>query len=234
MLSIVIPVYNEAENILNLLNEISRNIKFKKEILIIYDFDEDNTIPIIESNYDTYKDLNILLVKNDIRPGVLNALKKGFFCARGKYILVLMGDLSDDLSIVEKMIAKMDEGYDIVCGSRYMKGGKQTGGGIFKKNLSKIAGRSLHLFSRIPTRDVTNNFKIYRKSMLNKIDIKSIGGFEIAMEVTIKAFKLGCRITELPSTWVDRAKGKTNFKIWKWLPHYLKWYIYCIFKFSSN
>ena len=79
MLSIVIPVYNEAENILNLLNEISRNIKFKKEILIIYDFDEDNTIPIIKSNYDTCKDLNILLIKNDIRPGVVNALKKGFF-----------------------------------------------------------------------------------------------------------------------------------------------------------
>jgi len=234
MISIVIPVYNEADNILEQLEQIKKNVSFIKEVLIIYDFDEDNTIPIIKNNYSNFKDLNISMIKNDISPGVVNALKKGFSVTKGNYILVLMADLSDDLSIVDKMIKKMDEGYDIVCGSRYMRGGKQIGGGVFKKTLSSIAGKSLHFLARIPTNDVTNNFKVYRKSMLDKINIESTGGFEIAMEITVKAFKKGCRITEIPSTWIDRTSGQSNFKIWKWTPHYLKWYFHCMFSFNNN
>lgn len=234
MISIVIPVYNEADNILEQLERIKKNISFIEEVLIIYDFDEDSTLPVIKDNYSTFKSLNISMVKNDINPGVVNALKKGFSIARGKYILVLMADLSDDLSIVDKMIKKMSEGYDIVCGSRYMRGGKQMGGGILKKTLSSIAGRSLHLLAGISTNDVTNNFKIYRKTMLDQIIIESTGGFEIAMEITVKAFRKDFRITEIPSTWIDRTSGKSNFKIWKWVPHYLKWYFYCIFNFRIN
>lgn len=230
MLSIIVPVYNEADNIINLLNHINKYIKSKKEVLIVYDFDEDSTIPIVRQNLNYFSGLNIRIIKNNIGPGVVNALKKGFRCAKGDYLLVLMADLSDDLSITQKMIDKMDNGYDIVCGSRYMKGGNQMGGGFFKKNLSKIAGKSLYIFTRIPTHDVTNNFKMYRKSILHNIEIKSIGGFEVAMEVTVKAYKKGYKITELPSIWYDRTSGKSNFKIWRWLPHYLKWYFYCIFK----
>ncbi len=231
MLSIIVPVYNEAENILNLLKQIKENIKNIGEVLIIYDFDEDNTIPIIKKNYSIFNDLNILIIKNDFGPGVVNALKKGFKSAKEKYILILMADLSDDLSIVNNMVEKMDEGFDIVCGSRYMKGGKHIGGGIFKKTLSKIAGKSLRILGRIPTHDVTNSFKLYRRSILDRITIKSSGGFEIGMEITVKSFKLVYKITEIPSVWRDREKGKSNFKIWKWMPHYLKWYFYCIFKF---
>lgn len=230
MISIVIPVYNEAENILEQLKEIKKKVNSITEVLIIYDFDEDSTIPIIKDNYDSFKDLNILMIKNDIAPGVVNALKKGFSCVKGNYVLVLMADLSDDLSIVGDMVKMMDEGYDIICGSRYMRGGKQIGGGIFKKTLSSLAGKSLHVLARVPTNDVTNNFKLYRKSVLDNIKIESAGGFEIAMEITVKAFKKGYKITEVPTTWTDRTSGQSNFKIWKWIPHYLKWYFYCIFK----
>lgn len=230
MLSIVIPVYNEADNILKLFNQIKKNITVDKEILIIYDFDEDNTIPVIKNNKDIFKNLNISLIKNDLGPGVVNALKAGFKNVRGEYTLVLMADLSDDLALVEKMIKEIKYGYDIVCGSRYMKGGKHIGGGILKKTLSSLAGRSLHILSRIPTSDITNNFKMYRSSILRELNIESNGGFEIAMEITVKAFKKGFKIIEIPTVWSDRTSGESNFKIWKWLPHYLRWYFYCIFK----
>jgi dolichol-phosphate mannosyltransferase len=233
MISIVIPVYNEAENILRQLEEIKKKVNSVTEVLIIYDFDEDSTLPVIKDNYDSFRDLNVLMIKNDIAPGVVNALKKGFSCVKGDYVLVLMADLSDDLTVVGGMVKKMEEGYDIVCGSRYMKGGKQIGGGIFKKTLSSLAGKSLHILTRIPTNDVTNNFKLYRRSVLENIRIESIGGFEIAMEITVKAFKKGYKITEISSIWTDRSSGHSNFKIWKWIPHYLRWYYYCIFKFSS-
>ena len=229
MLSIVVPVYNEDKNILNLLEHIRNNIKQDKEILIVYDFDEDSTIPVVKNNLENFNNLGIKLIKNDFGRGVVNALKKGLACSEGEAILVLMADLSDDLKVVGQMIKKLGEGYDIVCGSRYMKGGRQIGGGKFKKSLSGLAGRSLRLLSRIPTKDVTNNFKMYRKSMLDKISIESKGGFEVAMEITVKAYKKGFKITEIPSVWLDRTEGSSNFKIWKWMPHYLKWYFYCLF-----
>jgi len=229
-ISIVVPVFNEAGNILKLFNQISNNISKIKETLIIYDFKEDNTLPVIDANIHQYRNLKIKLVKNDISPGVVNALKVGLNTAEGKYILVLMADLSDDLRIVNKMLEKLNNGCDIVCGSRYMKDGKQIGGNIFKKSLSRLAGISLHALTKIQTHDVTNNFKIYRKSILENIEIESKDGFEIAMEITIKAFKKGYKICEIPSTWQERSDGVSNFKLFKWLPSYIRWYFYCLRK----
>jgi dolichol-phosphate mannosyltransferase len=230
MLSIVIPVLNEDKNILKVLDNIRDKISGEKEILIIYDFNDDKTIPVVLENINNYKPINIRLIKNDIAPGVVNALKKGFLNSGGKYTLAVMGDLSDDLINVDEMVQKMEEGYDIVCGSRYMKGGKHLGGNYFKKYLSKLSNITMHFFGRIPTYDTTNNFKMFRSSVLGDIKIESTGGFEIAMEITVKAFKKGYKITDVPTTWFERVDGKSNFKLWKWLPHYLKWYIYCIFK----
>jgi len=129
-----------------------------------------------------------------------------------------MADLSDDLSKVDEMFEKINKGFDIVCGSRYMKGGEQKGGPWFKKLLSRTAGVSLHFFTGLPTHDVTNSFKMYTKKVLNGIKIESHGGFEIGMEIVIKAFQKGYNITEVPSSWRDRKKGKTRFRFWKWLP----------------
>jgi len=81
---------------------------------------------------------------------------------------------------------------------------------------------------RFPTHDVTNNFKLYDKAFLDSITIESTGGFEIAMEITVKAFRQRRKIVELPSTWQDRTAGEANFKLWKWLPSYLRWYFYAL------
>jgi dolichol-phosphate mannosyltransferase len=230
MLSIVVPVFNEEKNIISLLNQIKEHINIELEVLIIYDFDNDNTIPVIKENFDSFKRLNIKIIKNNIQPGVVNAVKKGINCASGKFILVLMADLSDDLSILNSMLKEMEKGYDIICGSRYMKGGKQIGGGRFKRFLSRLADLSLNFFTKIPTHDATNNFKLYRSSIFRDINIESNNGFEVALEITVKAYKKGYKITEVPTIWKDRTAGKSNFKLWKWLPSYLKWYFYCIFK----
>jgi len=230
MLSIVIPVYNEKENIINQLNLIKNSINYNLEVLIVYDFDEDNTIPVVNDNIAEFHSLNIVLIKNDMGPGITNAIKKGLYSAQGEYILVLMADLCDDLVIVDEMLEKMNQGFDIVCGSRFMKGGGYEGEGLLKKYFSKIACLSLYFISGIPTHDATNNFKIYRKSMLKNIKITSNASADIALEITVKAFKNGYKVTEIPYTWIDRTSGKTNFKLFKWIPNYLKWYLYCIFK----
>ena len=109
-----------------------------------------------------------------------------------------------------------------------MKGGKQIGGPLIKRTLSRLAGVSLYFVRRIPTHDITNNFKLYNKEFLDSIIIESKGGFEIGMEITVKAFKNRRNIVELPSTWRDRTAGESNFKLMKWLPSYLNWYFYAL------
>jgi len=225
-LNIVIPVYNEGGNIKLTLSEIKGKIKTPHKIFVIYDFDEDDTIPVVKDFLQT--DDEIILVKNKYGAGALNAIKTGFESVNDGVILVLMADLSDDLSAVDEMFNKIKEGYDIVCGSRYMEGGKQIGGPRFKKFLSRIAGISIHYITGIPTHDITNSFKMYHKRIFRDIRIESRGGFELGMEIAAKAFIKGYRIAEVPSKWQERASGKSRFKLFSWLPKYMYWYFYTL------
>jgi hypothetical protein len=76
----------------------------------------------------------------------------------------------------------------------------------------------------MPTHDATNAFKIYDRAMLDDIHIESRGGFELSLEITVKAFLAGFSISETPATWRDRTAGTSRFRLLKWLPHYLKWF----------
>lgn len=227
-LGIIIPVYNEGENIGATLNAIEDNVRTPHRIYIVYDFDEDNTLPIVEKFITD--GMNLKLVKNPVR-GVVSAIKTGLREAEEEGLLVTMADMSDDYSVVDDMFRLMLDGYDVVCGSRYMKGGRQVGGPLIKKTLSRLAGISLKYLAGIPTHDATNSFKLYRKSMLDEIEIESDGGFEIGIELVTKAHFSGHKVTEIPCIWTDREKGESRFQIIKWAPNYLKWYFYALKSF---
>ena len=168
----------------------------------------------------------IRLIKNNIRRGVVGAIVTGFEQVEHGPILVVMADLSDDLGRVDSMLALYKQGYQLVAGSRYMKGGRLEGGPLLKQFLSRMAGLTLHWFRGIPTHDATNAFKIYDRDMLRSFTVESQHGFELNLELTVKAFLAGYRIGEVPSTWKDRTEGTSRFRLWKWLPSYLKWYFY--------
>ncbi|MDR1884615.1 MAG: glycosyltransferase [Prevotella sp.] len=227
MLDIVVPVYNEGGNIEKLLNEIEEKVRARKRIVIVYDFDEDDTLEVISSIKHKYS-FSITLVKNRFGRGVLTAIKTGLKLSQAEYALVTMADLSDSMECVDKMYELAQQGNDLVCGSRYMRGGQQTGGPFLKKILSRLAGVSLRYLTNIPTHDVTNSFKLYKRTIIDRFEIESEGGFEIGMELAVKTFVHGFKIVELPTTWNDRTVGKSNFKMWRWMPRYLHWYIYCI------
>jgi hypothetical protein len=137
-----------------------------------------------------------------------------------------MADCSDDVEQIDLMLEKYYEGADVVAGSRYMKGGKLIGGPPFKQFLSRMSGLSLHWLRGFPTHDATNAFKIYDGEMVRSFSIESSGGFELNLELTVKAFLAGNVITEVPVSWRDRSAGKSKFKLWRWLPKYLRWYFY--------
>ena len=223
----VMPVYNEGANVGRALEEIDRNVPLPKRVLVVYDFDEDDTVPAVRALQPRYPWVE--LVKNTIGRGVLNAVRAGIAAASAEVVIVTMADLSDDISVVPRMVGLIrDEGYDIVCASRYMKGGRQIGGPAFKTFLSRAAGVSLHWLSGLPTHDATNAFRAYRREVLLESPIESEGGFEYSLEITAKAYARGRRITEVPSTWRDRSAGQSRFKLRAWLPLYLKWYRYAL------
>jgi dolichol-phosphate mannosyltransferase len=223
-LAVIVPVFNEDRNFPKVYRAIKEHIKTGHRILVVYDFDGDTTVPVVREL--AKDDPGLLLIKNTLGRGPANALRMGFDAVRSGPVLVVMADLSDDLGDVNKMVELHNRGFAVVCGSRYMPGGRQIGAPFIKRTLSRLAGMSLYLLRGIPTRDVTNNFKLYDAGFLRSISIESKGGFSIGMEITVKAFLRGEKIAEVPTVWHDRAEGKSNFKLMKWLPQYLKWYFF--------
>lgn len=223
-LHIVVPVYNEGKNF-PALRAALKAIRSPFEVLIVYDFDEDDTVPAVQRAIDE-GDKRFHLVKNSVRRGVVGALQSGFQSVERGPVLVMMGDMSDELDRVDFMLDLYDQGFHLVAPSRYMPGGRVIGGPLLKRNLSKWAGLTLHALRGLPTHDATNSFKLYDAEMLKTLNLESRGGFELSLEITVKAFRKGYRIAELPTTWRDRTQGESRFRLWHWLPLYLRWYFY--------
>jgi hypothetical protein len=118
-----------------------------------------------------------------------------------------------------------EEGYQVICPSRYMAGGSQQGGPWLKRTLSRVAGVSLWCLG-FPTHDATNNFRLYDAALVRRLGIESTGGFELALELTAKANRAGAAVAEVPTVWRDRTAGESRFNLRKWLPKYLYWYGY--------
>jgi glycosyltransferase involved in cell wall biosynthesis len=226
-LSIVMPVYNEGEVIEETISRVESSIKIPHELLIIHDMDEDTTVPEVKKLQKKYP--NTQLVKNIYGKGALNALKTGLKKAEGEAVCVMMADLTDDPRVLNDMVKKYDEGFDVVAASRYMKGGRQIGGPLIKQILSRVAGVSLYYVGILPIHDATNSFRLYSKKFLDSVNIESDGGFELAIELTVKAHFNGFKVTEVPTTWTYLDK-ESRFYLKKWLPKYFKWYLWAVNK----
>jgi glycosyltransferase involved in cell wall biosynthesis len=222
-LSIVMPVFKEGEAVEVVLRALVRDIRTPHEILVVYDFDEDPTVPVIERLAAEMP--AVRGQRNDLGRGVLNAMKAGIAVSTAPYVLITMADGSDEPRIVDSMVSRAMDGADIVAASRYMPGGRQIGGPRLKALLSRIAGFTLYHLAGIRTHDPTNNFKLYSKRFLDAVTIESRAGFELALELTVKATIEGRQVVEIPTTWRDRTSGTSNFKLRQWLPHYLRWYL---------
>jgi dolichol-phosphate mannosyltransferase len=222
-LSIVLPVYNEGEAVEPVLRALHAGVRTPHELVVVYDFDGDTTVPVVTRLSAEIPGLRGL--RNDLGRGVLNAMKAGIAGTQAPYVLISMADGSDEPHVVDPMVALARDGADVVAASRYMRRGRQIGGPLLKRLMSRAAGLSLHWVAGVPTHDPTNNFKLYRRSFLDATPIESTAGFELALELTVKATLAGRRVAEVPTTWRDRTAGQSNFKLRKWLPHYLRWYL---------
>jgi dolichol-phosphate mannosyltransferase len=221
-LAVILPVYNEGDAVEPVLRALAAGVRTSHELVVVYDFDADTTVPVVARLTGEIPGLRGL--RNDLGRGVLNAMKAGIAGTTAPYVLISMADGSDEPHVVDPMVALARGGADVVSASRYMRGGHQIGGPPLKRLMSRVAGLTLHWFAGVPTHDPTNNFKLYSRRYLDSITIESTAGFELALELTVKATLAGRRVAEVPTTWRDRTAGQSNFKLRKWLPHYLHWY----------
>jgi glycosyltransferase involved in cell wall biosynthesis len=218
--SVVIPAYNEGEHIVPVLDRIFEAVTVGCEVAIVVDAAEDSTVPFVEK----YDDPRVVCLVNTYGPGPANAIRFGIDAAAAPVTVVTMADGCDDARQIDELVRLVERGVTVAAASRYMPGGQQVGGPFLKGLLSALAGRSLRVFARIGTRDATNSFKAYSTGFLRDVGIDSRAGFEIGLELTAKARRLRLPVAEIPTIWLDRTYGVSNFKLGQWLSKYLHWY----------
>ena len=220
--SIIIPAYNEGDQIVPVLDRLFESVRLSCEVLVVVDEESDSTVSVVCDYAEKEPRLRCLV--NTYGRGPANAIRYGIAAAVAKVVVVTMADGCDDPRQIDDLARLVERGVAVAAASRYMAGGQQVGGPVLKGVLSRTAGRSLRLLARIGTRDATNSFKAYSTSFVREVGIDSRDGFEIGIELTAKAKRLRLPVAEIPTIWLDRPTGVSNFKVAEWIPSYLRWY----------
>jgi glycosyltransferase involved in cell wall biosynthesis len=222
-LDILIPVYNERENIIAVMKSLERHVITPFRVLICYDFDEDNTL--LELKKFSSSRFEIIPVKN-MGHGAHGAVLTGFAFSKALAAIVFPADDTFNTSILDKMFAKFKEGNDIVAASRFMEGGSMEGCPFLKSILVRAASLTLNRIARIPIKDSSNGFRLFSRRLLDSVVIESSVGFSYSIELLVKCHRLGWNMAEVPALWFERKHGKSRFSVLKWIPYYLRWYFY--------
>ena len=220
--TVVIPAYNEGDNILPVLDRIFEAVHLACEVLVVVDAPEDTTVPVVDEY--SLKEPRLRCAVNTYGRGPANAIRFGIDAAAASVAVVTMADGCDDPRQIDELARLVDRGVAVAAASRYMPGGQQVGGPGLKGVLSKTAGRSLRLLAHVGTRDATNSFKAYSTEFVRSVGIDSRDGFEQGIELTAKARRMRLPVAEIPTIWLDRQAGVSNFRVAKWIPGYLRWY----------
>tara|TARA_B100001123_G_scaffold343158_1_gene389609 strand:+ start:37 stop:774 length:738 start_codon:yes stop_codon:yes gene_type:complete len=222
-LEILVPVYNEGESIVNLLKLFNKYIKTEFRVLFCYDKDDDDIFQF-KKRFKEFS-FEIELVKNPLQ-GPCEAIKKGLYFGNSDCVIVYPADDFLNCGLVDDMYKKFTEGNDIVVASRFIKGGSMKNCPIIKSILVRLASSSLYLLSSIPVRDASNGFRLFSRKLLVRVNIESKVGFAYSLELLSKCNRLKFNIAEIPAQWEERSEGSSRFKIFSWLPQYLRWYFY--------
>lgn len=222
--SVVVPAYNEGEAIVACVNRILQGVTLPCEVAIVYDDPSDTTVPYIEKLHREHPRVVGLL--NTYGAGPARAIRFGIDHASAPVVVVTMADGSDDAEQIDVLCKLVERGVVLAAASRYMAGGRQIGAPWIKGKMSHLAGWSLYYFARVGTRDATNSFKAYSTDFIRAVGIESDAGFEIGIELVAKARRRRLPVAEIPTIWLQREYGSSNFQVAKWLPRYLRWYRY--------
>src|SRR5271163_2505132 len=220
--SVVVPAYQEGDQIVPVLDRLFESVHLQCEVLVVVDDENDITVPVV-TEY-AQKEPRLRCLVNTYGRGPANAIRFGIDAASAPVVVVTMADGCDDARQIDELVRLVERGVAVAAASRYMPGGQQVGGPVLKGALSRLAGRSLRTLAHVGTRDATNSFKAYSTEFVRQVGIDSRDGFEIGIELTAKAKRLRLPVAEIPTIWLDRQAGMSNFKVASWIPRYLRWY----------
>lgn len=225
-LTILLPVRNEGVNLKIMLRVLPAVLEVPHEILVVYDFPEDDSVPVIQAMQPDYP--NLFGVQNTLGRGVINALRAGVRAARGEYVLIFVADEVAPVLAIEPMLKLMDSGCDFVGCTRYACGGRRLGGSLIGGLLSRLANLLFHHVAGSVLTDCTTGVKMFRRSVFDMLNLEAKPvGWAVAFEMAIKAELAGLRLGEVPVISIDRLYGGTSsFRIAPWIREYSRWFFW--------
>jgi dolichol-phosphate mannosyltransferase len=226
MLSIIVPVRNESDNLKDILDYFTKNLfNINYEVLIINDFSTDNTLKDAKILFAENKNFKVY---NTQIKGLGGAINLGIQEAKGINIAIMMADQSDDINDLIKYNELMNlEDYDAILGSRFLKESKVTNYPFQKLILNRLFNFFVGIIFWNKYNDYTNAFKIYKKETLVEIKPLISESFNIFLEIPLKIISRKYKYKIIPINWKGRKKGDSKFKIKELGSKYLFTLIYC-------
>jgi dolichol-phosphate mannosyltransferase len=214
-LSIVIPAYNEEQNIGKCLDELRRVVREKHqldcEIIVVNDNSRDDTEKVVQAAIEN--DPSIQIVNREPPGGFGRAVRAGLERVQGDVTVVYMADLSDDPEDVVLYYRKIQEGYDCVYGSRFITGSKVENYPRFKLVINRIVNRCIQLLFWTSFNDLTNAFKAYRTSVIHDCGPYRASHFNITLEMSLSALIRRYAVAQIPIRWYGRTWGTSHLKL---------------------
>jgi dolichol-phosphate mannosyltransferase len=226
MISILIPIRNEYENLDDIERIFKKNFyEIRHEVILINDFSNDNTL--IKAEEISKKNKNFIVYNNQ-KKGLGGAINLGIEKANGKFICIMMADLSDDINDLKKYYTLMQENnYDAVFGSRFITDSKVIGYPKQKLILNRVFNFIVKLVFLNRYNDYTNAFKIYKSEMIKNFLPLMSESFNVFLELPLKVISRKYDYKVIPINWSTRKRGEAKFKIKELRSKYLFTLIYC-------
>jgi dolichol-phosphate mannosyltransferase len=214
-LSIVIPAFNEENNIDRVLEELRRVVRDEHqiayEVIVVDDHSQDRTAEIVKTAMQA--DPAIRLVPNRLPCGFGRAVRTGLDAVTGDAVVICMGDSSDDPEDVVLYYRKLEEGYDCVYGSRFIRGSHVEKYPPLKRIVNRIVNRCIQLMFWTRFNDLTNAFKAYRRQVIRDCGPYRACHFNITLEMSLGALIRGYRVAQVPIRWYGRTWGSSNLRL---------------------
>lgn len=228
-LSVVIPAYNEEESIAETLRTLYAKLvaeQIDHEIVVTNDNSKDSTLARLTA---LAQEIPTLTTYTNPGPnGFGYAVRYGLERYQGDCVAVMMADLSDDPADLVRFYHKLQEGYDCVFGSRWVKGGRVIDYPAHKKTLNRVANTIVRLAFRLRYNDCTNAFKLYRRSTMDGLKPFLSPHFNLTLELPLKAIVRGYTYAVLPNSWTNRKYGESKLKIKEMGSRYFFILVYCL------
>lgn len=207
LVSIIVPTYNERQNLPRLVSALAETMRWPYEIIVVDDSSPDGTADLAR---DLAKTFPVRLLSRPHKGGLGSAYRDGFALATGDIIFEMDADLSHDPRYIPALVQAVVDGADVAVGSRYVEGGHINGWGAYRKLVSGVGNGLARYVLAIGVRDVTSGFRAYERDAAQIVQDARSDGYAFQVETLWLAKKSGIRVDEVPITFENRAVGKSK------------------------